>query len=78
MDVIYNVSENPAKLQNQSPKSVRSALGTIAKIARDIETIGLPAELYSIGLSEGDPDIVDLYFKEHLPYRVKENAETPG
>lgn len=78
MDIVYNVSKNPAELQNQAPQSVQGAVRSVTKIARDIEKIGLPTELYSIGLSEGDPEIIDLYFKQHLPYRVTADAEAPG
>lgn len=69
MDMVFFTSDNPAKLQNEKPQEMVAVIKAAAKLAESLEKSGLPAKLMTIGLQQGDPLMVELYFGPHTVYR---------
>lgn len=68
MDMLLNITDNPARLQNQQPKQMAAIMKSMSRIADKIEAAGLPAKLISTGLQQGEPGMVELLFQPHIPY----------
>lgn len=78
MDITYQMDENPARLQNSAPQRMEAAIRAVAEIARVIEKAGLKPQLMTIGLQEGNPDMVELVFKQHAILGADAGQNKPG
>lgn len=63
MDIMYHVDGNPGRLQNTDPQTISGSIAAVAAAAQLIEKAGLPTKLMSIGLQQGKPDRVELFFQ---------------
>ncbi len=68
MDMMLNIDENPAHLQNQQPQRLADTMQTMSAIAEKIEAGGLPAKLLSSGVRKGEAGTIELLFRRHIPY----------
>ena len=68
MDMILNIPENPATLQNQQPQQLAAFVKNMSVLAGKIEDAGLSTKLISTGLQQGEAGMVDLLFRPHIPY----------
>lgn len=68
MDVVLHTKENPAKLQNQKPKFLLKTMKREGGFARQLEKAGLSQKLISMGIRQGDPEVVELVFRRHVPF----------
>ena len=77
MDVVLHTKENPAKLQNQKPKSLLKTMKREGSFARQLEKTGLSQQLMSMGIRQGDPDVVELVFRRHEPFSPAISQDSP-
>lgn len=75
MDIILNIGENPALLQNRQPKQMEATIKRMSRIARKIEDAGVTAKLLSTGMQKGDEGTVDLLFRRHIPFDPSEDKK---
>ncbi len=68
MDILVNIAENPAALQNDQPQQFAATINRIGGLAERIERAGLATKLISAGIKKGDPKTVELIFRHHRPY----------
>lgn len=68
MDMVVNVAQDPAVMQNRSPDDMRHLSQRIALIAQHLEGAGLPVRLIGVGIKQGEADTVDIFFSPHIPY----------
>lgn len=68
MDIILNINENPARLQNQHPKRLAVIMKKMGHIAGKVEDAGLPTKLISSGLQKGEDGMVELIFRHHIAF----------
>ena len=74
MDILVNIDENPALLNNSAPQRMKELMTRIGQMAVKIEDIGLPERLMSIGVKSGKAGMVELFFRPHLPYNPLEES----
>jgi len=77
MDILLNVAENPAGMQNRQPHKLGEAMERMAAIAIKIESAGLPVKQMSVGLQKGREGTVELLFRRYEPFNPAgaENAD---
>ncbi len=63
MEILYNLSDNPARLFNRQPQELEAAIQSVAAAAEKIEAAGLPARQIRVGLQKGNPEFVELMFR---------------
>lgn len=68
MDMILGTGENPSKLASDSPQQMERVMAGMSRIARRIESAGIPPRLLSAGLQKEEKDMVDLVFRPHIPF----------
>lgn len=68
MDMLINLKDNPAVLQNETPQDVGKSVEKVARYALQIESAGLPKKYLSAGVNQGPQDTIDLYFKRYQPF----------
>jgi len=68
MDILLNVGDKPAWLQNQEPQKLARIMKEIGVVAVQLEHTGLPAKLMSAGLKKGKEGLAELYFRPHIPF----------
>ena len=73
MDILLNMDDNPAHVQNTQPQQLASKVRRLNDIAAKLESAGLPTNLVSIGLQKGETDMVELLFRIHIPFNPAEN-----
>ncbi len=80
MDMILNIDENPASLQNSQPKRMADLMKSMGDIAGKIEGAGLSKKYISAGLQKGEPGTIELMFRYHIPFdpALPEDVETDG
>ncbi|MCB9988746.1 MAG: hypothetical protein H6868_05340 [Rhodospirillales bacterium] len=75
MDMLAEVNDDPARLQNEKPQETKALMMRMAAIAGAMEEIGLPRRYISIGLRQGKAGYVEIHFRLHEPYSpVDENG----
>lgn len=77
MDMVMNIGENPAVMQNDEPQQAKRAMRRISRLSDRLERAGMPSKLQSIGLGDGPKDTIDLLFRRHVPYDPT-GEEEPG
>ena len=75
MDMLLNIEDNPAMLQNEQPKQLAKYMKNMSQIAAKIESAGLATKLISTGLQKGEPGMVELLFRPHIPFNPVEPEE---
>lgn len=75
MEILINVDGNPAQMQNQEPLKIESTISTVGEFSQRLQTQGMPQKLINIGISNGDPDYVDLVFRKYIPFSPIEEEE---
>ncbi len=73
MDMILNTSADPATMLEQQPETLKEKLKLAATLSNKIERAGMPKEMLSTGLGEGDNGYITLYFRPYHPYNPVEN-----
>lgn len=68
MDILFNLPDNPARLQNQDPQLVGKIMARAGALSQQLEKSGLQQKLISIGFQEGDEEMVELDFRAHVPF----------
>lgn len=68
MDMVLNIPATPANAVSDAPEMLRKNLRKIALISKRIEENGVPKKLISSGLSQGEEDIIDIYFRRYEPF----------
>lgn len=68
MEILLNVPDAPARLQNTKPKQMLDKAVRSALYARILEEAGLPRTLVTAGVNEGPDDTIDLFFKHYEPF----------
>lgn len=71
MDVVLNLNDNPANVQNENAELMLSNLKSVASYAQVIENGGLPKKMLSAGLGSGPAQTIDLYFRRYEPFDLK-------
>ena len=71
MDIVLNLNDNPARVQNDDPQTLSGNLKAVASYAAVIERAGLPRRMVSAGLGNGPSETVDLYFRKYVPFSPK-------
>lgn len=68
IDMILNLSEDPAILQKNSPDEFISDLKRVSGFAEKLEKAGLPKKMVSAGAAKGDSGFIDIYFYRYKPF----------
>lgn len=68
MDMIYHVTGNPARLQNEEPQEVASMLERAGQITRRLQEAGMSQRLMSFSIEQGKTEQVTLTFAPHYPF----------
>lgn len=77
MEMLFGLDENPAKLQNQSPRIIKEAIDQAGVFSQKLEQQGMPTKLLNIGLERSDPAYVNLVFRKYVAFSpVEKEAET--
>lgn len=63
MEILYNLSDNPARLANRQPQELKTAIQSVSAAAEKIEAAGLPARQIRVGLQQGNTEFVELLFR---------------
>jgi len=78
MDMVLNLSDNPAALQNERPQQIAAMTKRMAAISQKLEAAGLSTKLVSMGMQKGEVGTIELLFRQHVPYSpVDRPAEVP-
>jgi len=75
MDVVINVSENPANMQNLNPEEMDRIIDRVGQFSRKLERAGMPQNLLSVGLQKGPEDEVEIFFRRHEPFPPSQSTE---
>lgn len=76
LEMLIHTDENPAQLQNQSPVELGKEITKVGEFSRKLAEQGMPKKLINIGISDGNPDYVDLVFRKYVPFSpVQEGVE---
>ncbi len=75
IDMVMNISEDPAILSRDNPESFLGSLKRVSALAETLESNGLPKKMISAGLSKGKEGIIDLYFYRYKPFNIKINID---
>lgn len=70
IDIILNVPENPAKLQDTNPAAVARYIKTAATYAAILEQEGLDKRRVTTGIEKGKADTIKLTFRPYLPLEM--------
>ena len=62
MEITYNVTENPARMQRLAPQALQGTIRAVDAMAETIEKAGLPAKQITASVQQGDEAMVDLFF----------------
>ncbi len=65
MDMVVNLDDNPAALQNESPDTLKGQTRKVAMLADALERAGLPQKRLSAGVGQGEEGKIDLYFSRY-------------
>ena len=79
IEIILNTRKNPAELQNQTPDVMSKMISSAGKLSQRLEKQGMPQKLVNIGISKGDPKMVNLVFRKYIPFspvEVKDKAKS--
>lgn len=68
LEIYLNVKDNPAKIQNQSPRKLNKIISDAGAFSTLLGQSGVPQKLLNIGISEGNPEFVHLVFKKYKPF----------
>lgn len=68
MDILLNIEENPALMQNRQPQKLAEAMERMAALATQIEAAGLPVKQMSIGVQKGRAGTAELLFRHYEPF----------
>lgn len=68
MDMLLNIDNNPAQMQNRQPKQMVTLIKDMGRIAAKLEDSGLSTKLVSGGLQKGEPGTIELMFRRHVPF----------
>ena len=75
MEILVNVDGNPAQMQNQEPLKIGTTINTVGEFSQKLQTQGMPQKLINIGVSDGNPDYVDLVFRKYIPFSPLEDGD---
>lgn len=75
MDMVLHTDDSPAEVQNEKPAVMKETIDKGGQLARRLENVGLSKRLMSIGVSEGDPEKITLYFRRHTPFSPVKKTE---
>ena len=76
MEILLNVKENPAELQNQKPVQLEEIIQTGGSLTQHLEEKGVPQKLLNIGVAKGNPKFVDLVFRKYIPFSLTKEEAT--
>ena len=68
MDVTLNIGVSPAELQNDSPQNLNLFIEEVSSVVDRLEKMGVPNKLITSGLSGGNTETVELFFRTHIPF----------
>ena len=68
MEMLINLADNPAAIQNDDPEEVTKNIRRVSGYAQAIEEIGLPKKYLSAGLGSGPAGTIDLFFRRYQPF----------
>ena len=68
LEVYLHLNQNPAKMQNQNPQGLSDAIDEVSVFSKALQKQGMPEKLLNIGLSEGDPEFVNLIFRKYKAF----------
>ncbi len=68
MDMVLNAKDAPAEMAKDNPEVLKSRIATIESFSKTLESFGLPKKFMSAGLRQGDPEMIDIYFKRYEPF----------
>ena len=68
MDIFLQVGENPAELQSEQPQKMAVLMRDMGTLAQQLEKSGLPQKLMTIGMEQGQENMIELLFRPHVPY----------
>ncbi|MEM9469025.1 MAG: hypothetical protein AAF988_02575 [Pseudomonadota bacterium] len=78
MNILAQVSDNPANLLNQNPGLMQRRMNNVSRLAQKLEEGGIPQKLLNVGLKKGRPEIIELVFEIHKPFSLAEEEENNG
>ena len=83
MEIILGVKSAPAGLAADNPAQFSAYNRSVSMIASQLEEAGLPKKQVSVGLREGEPDMVELVFRRYEPFNplgrdTKSNSTKSG
>ena len=68
MEIVMHVVGNPARMQNQEPRSLEKVMARVGTFSSRLEAQEIPQKLLNIGISNGDPKVIALVFRKHIPF----------
>lgn len=68
MDMILGTGRNPSVLASDKPQTLDDITKEMSRIARRIESAGIPQKLLSAGIQNRDENMIDLVFRPHIPF----------
>ncbi|MGB0719780.1 MAG: hypothetical protein ACPGRX_04865 [Bdellovibrionales bacterium] len=74
MDMVLNTRQKPAQAVSDAPEDLNADVKKVARYSKRLEDQGLPKKMLSVGLSEGDPEFLDIYIRRYEPFILSGNA----
>lgn len=68
MDILLHTQEEPAVLYATDPENLQARMRQVARFTENLENAGMPTQLVTSALSQGDPEYIDLYFRRYVPF----------
>lgn len=77
MEILVHTDDNPAEIQNQTPKKLQEVMLKAGVFSRRLQKQGMPQKLINIGVAKGNPKFIDLVFRKYVPFSPFEVEEKP-
>ena len=66
IEVVHNIGENPANLDNSSVRKAYEE-SKLPSLMTRLQKAGMPSHLITMGIGDGQSDTVDLFFRRYQP-----------
>lgn len=68
MDMVLNIDKPAAIKAKDDPQNLKKDIQKVTGFAEKLEAAGVPVKLVSAGVVQGDPLMIDIYFKRYQPF----------
>ena len=74
MDILFQTDDDPVDLKTLRPNLFNASRDKVGKLSRRLSAAGIPSEFMSIGLREGDENMLSLIFRPYEKIDILKDA----